>query len=643
MIKKLIFTLLIIALLPLVIPHLSALSQPSQVPHEDPSTATESPNPVLLLLFYGDVFDLVNAAQYQEAKSLLNTRQYANIPDEIRYLIERYDTLSSQLILSLDSIELYLNEASYLLSDYRLDEARDKLDNAESSISEVRITLDDLIMATAAFGDELGALALSASADVKEAFDRLTDLVSRLEHLLNELNRLLYNLSDTYDIRIQEDLIPTDLTLDITPITAFVGDSIVASGSLTCNGSPLADRMINLLLDDDPFSAYTGSDGSYSLVIDIPYRYVSTITLGSSFHPSGNDIGQYLPSQSPLVNLQVNYYTTTLEVSAPDTALPGLPINIYGQISSTGSGIYRQVKVFLDGEQLAVEMALDSFNINMTLPEQTPVGEHLLTITVTSMERYAPASSSLSIDISKLPIEADIKSPTFTTIPKEINISGLVYIDTGPIQDAQVSIVFKDTTVTVTTSSLGLFSATLDLPMELSLIGPQEFTVIIEPAEAYYSSLELTRWIFTVNPTSIGIMLVISFSMGLVIYKAIRPKKKRSDEVSSPYETKSTKPIEISQVTSRKHDFPGTRGKVYSAYFDSLESVEKATNIYLTDNTTLSEYRLIVRPEIEASFASFSDLTTLAEVAIYSIHRLDETTVQRAKELVMLVKKGLLW
>ena len=45
---------------------------------------------------------------------MLNELEYANIPDELRYLIERYNTLSQQLLTTLDNLKPLLNDASTL-------------------------------------------------------------------------------------------------------------------------------------------------------------------------------------------------------------------------------------------------------------------------------------------------------------------------------------------------------------------------------------------------------------------------------------------------------------------------------------------------------------------------------------------------
>ena len=87
--KRFAIALPIILLLAVLSSYFPVLAQPTYTPHENPVTAKGSPKLASLLLFYGNVFDLAAISQYQDAQSMLDELEYADIPDEMRKLIDQ--------------------------------------------------------------------------------------------------------------------------------------------------------------------------------------------------------------------------------------------------------------------------------------------------------------------------------------------------------------------------------------------------------------------------------------------------------------------------------------------------------------------------------------------------------------------------
>ncbi len=638
--KRFAVALSIIVLLAMLSPCFSILAQPTHTPHQNPATAKESPDSVSLLLFYGNVFDLAAIGQYQDAQSLLNELEYANIPDELRYLINRYSTLSRQLLTTLDNLELLLDEVSTLLAEYQVNEARQRLDDAEATIHSAQLLLEDIEVATHTLSDRLGVFIALAGSEIRLAYERLEGILYRLRQLINELNQLRGSLTEKREIQVVE-LIPTELSLSITPASVFVGDSITASGRLTGDGSPMANRNLTFLLDNEPLTVTTDLNGWYATNITIPYKYVSTMTLNAVYTPVGDDIGTYLACKSPLVVVNTSFYSTLLEVSALETAHPGLPITISGQVSSTDGTVDRIIKVLLDNTQLAEKTIQGQFNFEITPPEQISMGEHSLTVVATPHGRYSGASDSLTINISQLSIQTDIQLPRLILIPKPIQVSGKVYCGLDALQDAQVSLFFRQSSTTVKTSADGSFSTTIEVPLDLSLIGPQELTITIEPVEPWYALLQVKRWIFTINPANIGLMLVAFISLGLLVYTRVRTKPGRLPEEVVIPQAKLRELPTVAPSPRPKYEFTGIKGRILSAYLNGLEVVEKVTGVSMTPHTTLREFLKTTTPRLPSAIKSFTELTTIAEIALYSAHGLDEDTAARAEQLTAIIKEEL--
>jgi len=472
---------------------------------------------------------------------MLDELEYANIPDELRYIVDRSNSLSSQLLTTMNNVESLLNEASTLFSGNQVSEAKQKLDDTEATIYSAQLLLEDIEAATSTLGDSLGVLAAPAGSQIRLAYERQQENLSRLRELINELNRLRESL---------------------------------------------------------------GLD---------PLMVITT-----SF-----------------------YYPTLLQVSAPETACPGLPITVSGQVSSTGGAVDRTIKVLLDDTRLALETIQGQFSLQVTLPQQISTGIHSLTVVATPQGHYSGASKSLSINISTLPIQTDIQAPLLIVIPKSIQISGKVYYGLTPIQDARVSLKFRHSSTTVKTSTDGNFTTTIEAPLDLSLAGPQELAITIEPVEPWYASLQIKRGILTINPANIGLMLALFISLGLVVFSRVRARPVRPREEMVIPEVKPREPPTIAPPPRPKYEFTGIKGRILSAYLDGLEAVERVTSIPMAPHTTLREFLNAVTPRLLTAIKPFTELTTIAENALYSAHKLDPNTAARAEQLAANIKQEL--
>jgi len=539
--KRLAIVLSIIVLLATFPSGFSILAQSTHTPHENPATAKSSPDPAALMSSYSKTFNLAAIRQYQDAQSLLEELEQANIPDEIRYIVDRYNTLSQQLLTTLNKVESLLHEIATLFLEDKISEAKEKLDTAEAVIHDAQFLLEDIETATNILADNLGVFAAPATSQLKQAYDRLEQSLQRLRQLIAELERL------------------------------------------------------RQIVSDDPLAV-----------------------IGTSF-----------------------YYPTLLEVSAPETAHPGLPITISGRVSSTDVELERTIRVLLDNIRLTEENIQGKFNLEITPPPQTSTGEHSLTVVATPQGRYSGAAKSLTIDISRLPIKTDIKVPQVVIIPKSIQISGRVSHNLAPVQDARVSLAFGRSSATTETATDGSFTTSVDVPLDLSLVGPHQLTTTIEPAEPWYTPLQIKRQIFTVNPLNIGLMLVAFFSLGLLVYNRVRTRVPVPQEEKVILQPQVREPSAVTPPSRPKYEFTDIRGRILSAYTIGLEAVEKMTSISMEAHSTLREFLKTVTPRLSTAIKPFTELTTIAEVAFYSAHKLDKDLVARAEHLATTIKEEL--
>lgn len=537
--KRFVIALSIIILLAIFASCSPILAQPTHIPHQNPAKAQASPGLASLLLFYGTISELTATRQYQDAQTLLEEVKQASIPAELRGIIDPYNTLSRQLVTTLNNLEALLDETSTLFSNDQFSDARQRLNATKTAINSAQFLLEDTEAATNTLGDRFGVFAASSGSQIRQAYERQTQNLHRVAQLINELDQL-------------------------------------------------RERLVL-----DPLAA-----------------------ISTEFH-----------------------HPTVLEVSAPKTVYPGVPFTISGRVSSTGGEVDRTVKVTLDNDQLAEEITKNDFSLQITVPPQISTGKHSLTVVATPQGRYAGASKSLSINISVIPIRAEIQVPLLTVIPKTIRISGNVYHGLTPVEDARVTLVFKEATSTIRTSTDGSFTTTIEAPFDLSLIGPQELTTIIEPVESWYASPEIKRRIFIINP-AIGVIALAFISLGLLVFSRVRtrPPSPREEMVIPQAELP-----ELPGVTppEPKYKFTGIKGKILSAYLSGLEAVEEVAGIALAPYTTLREFVNAASPRLPGAIKPFTELTTIAENALYSSHKLDENTAANAELLAGITKEEL--
>jgi hypothetical protein len=540
-VKKLVVVLSVAVLVVVIFPCLSVLAQPTYTPHQNPATAEESSDMTSLLIFYGDVFNLAVLRQYQDAQSILSELEYANIPDELRYLTDRYNSLSQQLFSAMNEVEYLLDKASTLFSSDQFSEARQQLAAAEVAIHDILLLMEDTEAATDALAEKLGVFAALASSEITQAYERLDEMLERLMQLIDELRQLRDRLSDN-------------------PQT----------------------------------------------VVDSHF---------------------YLP--------------TLLEVSAPETVYPGIPFTVGGQVTSTDGAQERLVEVFLDDTLLAEEMLYGQFSLEVTTPPQVSSGKHILTVVVASHERYAGVSRRMVINISQLPIQADVEVPRISFFAGSVQVRGRVYYGSVSLEGAVVSIIFQQASTTVRTASDGSFDAVIEMPSGLSLIGFREITTVVEPSEVWYASLRVDRRIFTVNAANTGLMLVILLALGVLAYTGVRARPRRVSQEAVAPQGVGREPVSTTPSPRRRYEFTGIRGGILSAYLDVLAVVERVTGVSMESSTTLREFLEISAPHLAGAVVFFAELTTMAEVALYSGRDPDAVAVARAEQIVAIVKEEL--
>ena len=126
-----------------------------------------------------------------------------------------------------------------------------------------------------------------------------------------------------------------------------------------------------------------------------------------------------------------------------------------------------------------------------------------------------------------------------------------------------------------------------------------------------------------------------------MVFSRVRARPVRPREEVVIPEVKPRKPPPAAPPPRPKYEFTGIKGRILSAYRSGLETVEKITSVPIAPHITLRQFLKIATPLPPTAIKSFSELTTIAEVALYSAHRLDENIATRAEQLAATTKEEL--
>jgi|GEM_PF-895183 len=656
--KRLAIVLSILILMGIIFPSFTAFAQPTKTPHENPATATGSLNKISLLLNYGKIIFLASNRQYSDALAALEELRKIDIPEEFRNIIDRYNDLCQQLFITLDSLDIILDETASLIERNKIREARINLEKAEVYVRDAEIILKDLSSAMDSLSRSFGVFAPSVSDELREAYKRLGDSMKLLQELLNILANLKLSLDEIYKIYTEikdkknfeiyieikgekyieiKGLLPTSLTLNISPTSTYVGDTINVSGLLQSYDEPLAGRSVSILLDEDIIATILVQEGgSYSGNITVPFNYKETMNVVTIYEPQGSDADKYLACQSPEVTLYTRFYPTTLKLSTPAIVYPDIPFNIDGEVISDANNSERTLEVTSDNLQIAETTVSGKFNLEISLPDDISPGQRSLTVTVTPQDRYAGISEQRNITVALIPLEIDLQTPGLIFLPKSIQFDGRIQSEMGPISDANINLIFNDISTTARTASDGSFTSTLDMPLDFSFMGQREITINIEPMEPWAGSISIKRQVFFINPVFTGFTLLAVPGLIIIFLR----RHRTTNEKSVPQGEVIRFPAFITpQVSATK--LTGVKGRIISAYRTGLLIIEKITGVRMTPDITLREFLAMVTKLLPRITRQLTELTVMAESALYSNQNPPGKTANTAEQITDDIKKEL--
>lgn len=654
--KRLTLILLILILVSTVLGGAIA-SGITQAPHENPSTAESSFNPAIPLIHYGEIFDQLASGNYPEARTLLQQLkfvEYAHLPEEIIFIMGRYNDLTTDLTGNLDNLDSMLDICEQLLSQNKLDEASTKLDETKRLVDETVKLIETISKATEELILQIAPFVSPQEATVvNEAEARLQKAMERLAELETWYKDKLKNLE--FEAEEKENLLITTLTLNVIPAKAWVGNQVTISGELKATDIPLPARDVSIFLDGRHFAIITTvENGTYETSFAFPYWYISEVVAQSFYLPQGTDKSAYLASSSEIKRVTALFHSTGLSIEIPEEMYPGLPVEISGKVSSRGNVVGRNIKALLDGEPL-FEITTDDhglFKRQLMLSKGIQTGGHNLKFIVEPDDEAYSAGASIDKDLNVVRVipQMNIHAPSVIFLPRSVRFTGELYPPsslqsvinlTGEIHSP---LALKEATLTLEMAGVSTvavideeeFELGLDVPFKFNIVGYEDMQVSLAPVEPWHLPAAYEVKIFVINLVYLVIILAAFILAGVVLLMRRRGVLRKEDSLSISPEKLQTlaSPTEFRLPEIKL--VPGdNQGVILKAYYMAVAVVQRLARVFLKPQATLREFSSQVMPLLGKFAGLFAKLTNLAERALYSRHSFGDDEASQAQNIAL--------
>ncbi len=322
-------------------------------------------------------------------------------------------------------------------------------------------------------------------------------------------------------------------------------------------------------------------------------------------------------------------YPTTIDLSVPKSAYPGRGFIVDGVAKEHAPkpSRGRRLTIFFD-DQVLGEFGIGRFIQEFLLPAGTIPGQHRLRAVIPGKDKYLGASVDKPLQVILAPVDLQVSAPRYSLAPHRLEIMGTTSSAFGPVVDAHVQISIGSTTGEGRTSGTGEFRVALDLPASVNLVGPETLSVHVFPVEPWHAPSQQHHDVFIINLVTTGLMSLLVPVAGLAYGTSRRPTKPLIPPKALPNVQLASTPVD---QTTDKSAGQVVGDRFLSSYIAILRRFQAVTSIPLHPSTTLREFAALVRDKLSSE--TFSQMTALAEIVLYSPHPLSQGQLEYALRL----------
>jgi hypothetical protein len=620
-------------------------------PHEDPETARTVFSGMSIFQFYSGTLDFVLIKSQQDIEINIQKAPFANIPPALEDSLNNFVSSAKNLCSLILDLDASVSDIKVLLHESRYQEAAPLISKAFENILLAEGELDVIERATKIAGTEFQLSLAPKGSGILEAYKAVLDRIQRFRDLL-KLYRSMVGEQQT-EISNRKPLLPTELTLKIKPVEAFVGDTIGVEGTLYTNGKPLADREIDIILNGSRYlTVKTDSQGRYSRALQVPYWYIPVIQVQSLYYPRASDVGIYGSCLSPSASLKVLFYDAILMLQTDKNAYPGRTTSIGGQFDydSSPSANKRGIEIYLDNTLVRGSEVTNEFTEKLSLSADMKIGKHLITVSVSASGRYAPLATNATLNVKKATPVLTINLPSVALVPGSFVVNGKLDSEIGPVERAHITMIFEGKKIDAVSGDDGTFSATIKNNMGFGLFGSQSLEFMAIPQEPWQATLTTLHKIMTVYIVNCGAFFFILVILGVILPRRIkfRPwtglKKKPKELTTSQPELLPVPSVSATSNIAPNHDnqdISEPHSRLFYWYRIVIQLIQRASGVLFKPNQTLREFVRDASRATGSSSKFILEFTRIIEKVLYSPYKVTEDDAKSGAQLAQKVQESL--
>jgi len=538
--------------------------------HLDPSTLdTDNPNPNALFGVYSDIYTLIAAHDYSQAKIALNNIEDIDASEENQLIISNYNSLLQELIEELNQTEKSIIEAYSHIAWLREKKAEESLIDALPHIKSA---------------NESSKILESSSYTLSNALsgqpNALLEGQDEVETLLENLNeRIVSGMRQVEEIMLArlEGLHETRIRAIVDDFNPWVGSSITVSGSLTTTEElVLSDKKIEIMFAGLTSYAVSNSDGRFEVILKVPVKYFEYQELRITYWPDKEDEGLYSPSAVSF-GIRPRFMSPNLSISFPDYLLPGIQYRVDGTVLYDEPIKNSKLVLSIFNQELITSSEeTGDFSFFINVPENAPEGAEKIKVTVNPNGVYGPGDAIAELIVKRLPITIDLESAPLRISGQDIKVSGTVSYTTQPLSRSIITLHCGHKSFTTLTKQDGKFDATI--PLSLTSPSQRQFYIVsVTPREPWMSSGTVKGSFLMVN----SITMISLSTLLLVIVIKKRPIKREKNEELEP--------------SALKIEYPTKKG-LQGIYIKALSIIKELTGEKISSSSTINEFVNKIKP-----------------------------------------------
>lgn len=547
-------------LLILVLASLTSLTGAPFPRHVNPSEVTEERPRIDLLLLYSSIGGYAMQLNFTEAFKVLQDLKYAYFPKDLKYLLERFNSLLNETLKGMNNTKHHLSLCKIFLRDSNIPLAEKSLSNAWRSLAESRASYFTLKDSSRELSRRVPA------GPIHKAVSNIEEGISRLEREAEDLNSTLNGL--------KPKLSNVRLEISVKPRYLIFGQNFSVTGSLTAeDGHPLDGRRIILHVGKESYSLETSTDGSYFTTCYA--KEYTPLKVFAEYIPYGEDIGKYSYGISNVILVNVTYYVPQLNLTlSKDRLLPEETLTIW---VNTLPKIALQINTPL-GKVSALTDEKGSYTYNLTVPSSIKEGSYTISVSTFPSGVFSSARASRNFRVYKLKTDHSLYVPriVFTGIPFTIKATANT--------NSTITLTLKE--LGMTYSSHGLHSSRIvTLPLTF-LSESVTISISITPDSPTYRSVHETSKVTVINSFAIFV------PAALLLLISTRLLKSRIETQAA------RKPPEKIEIMMEHKPQSG----VQALFLQLTALLERFSGIIMKPSDTLREYHSKIESKLHAKF-----------------------------------------